>query len=104
MSNPAGRTSDDDLFLLLIVGMLSLGAIGGLLTTMWSRALAWLLEHQVVVPALQHPLVALPGSAGAGLDLPRLALAAAAALLLLAALVGAIRRQLAIWAAERELQ
>ena len=34
----------------------------------------------------------------------RVVWAAAAALLLLAALVGAIRRQLAIWAAERELQ
>lgn len=104
MNNLPSRTSDDDLFTLLIIGVLGLGAVGGVLAATWGRALVWLLEHQVVVAASQHPMLVLPRSAGAGVDLPRLALALAAALLLAAAVVGAVRRRLAVWSASRELQ
>lgn len=104
MDSLPSRTSDDDLFTLLIIGVLGMGAVGGVLAATWSRALVWLLEHQVVVAASAHPMLVLPRSAGAGVDLPRLALAAAAVLLLTAAAVGAVRRRLAVWAAARELQ
>ena len=53
---------------------------------------AWLLDHQVLIPAASNPLVALPASNGAGLDLPRLLLAGAIALGLIAFLGHRVRR------------
>lgn len=103
MNNLPNRTSDNDLFTLLLISVLGLGAAVGALAATWGRALVWLLEHQVVVSASAHPLLVLPGSDGAGLDPPRLALAIAAALLLAAATAGAARRRrLAVRAGLRE--
>lgn len=46
---------------------------------------AWATEHGVLVPSAAKPLLTLPGTGGAGLDLPRVvALAAVAALVLVA--------------------
>lgn len=88
-----GRGIDDDeLLVLLGAGILGFGAAVAAALTWWAKTLLWLLEHQVVVAADRHPLVALPYSAGAGLDVPRLALAAAALLLLLTASISAVRR------------
>jgi hypothetical protein len=54
----------------------------GSVTTGWANATDWMLEHHVVVPETAHPVVALPGADGAGLDWPRIALAAGALLVL----------------------
>lgn len=101
MTNPnpnprrgTGSVSDDELVILLVVGVLGFSAAVAGAVTWWTTALRWLLEHQVVVAADQHPLVTLPYSAGAGLDIPRVALAAAAGLLLIAVSVGGVRRRL----------
>ena len=56
--------------------------------------MSWLLENQVLVAAGEQPLLALPASGGAGLDVPRLALAAAALLVVVAGAVSAVRRRL----------
>lgn len=101
MTGQNARTSDDDLFVLLIVGMLSLGAIGTAIAVAWDTALRWLLEHQVLVAAGQHPLLPVPYSRGAGLDAPRVAIAAAALVLLLVCAVGWVRGQLALRAAQQ---
>ncbi|HYJ68003.1 MAG TPA: hypothetical protein VEX15_10125 [Nocardioidaceae bacterium] len=54
----------------------------GSVTTGWADATDWMLEHHVVVPATAHPIVALPGAEGAGIDWPRIAIAAGALLVL----------------------
>jgi hypothetical protein len=89
--------TDDDLFTLVMIGIGSIGAIAGgasgLLGGAWSQAVAWLLAHDILVAASTDPLLAMPAADGAGLDLPRLAIAAATALLLLVAAVDALRRR-----------
>lgn len=96
MSSPAGsgRAADDDLFVLTVLGFLSLGALSAAALTWWSQAVVWLVAHRVLVPAAARPPLALPHSGGAGLDVPRLALALAAVLLFGVAVVGAVRRRL----------
>lgn len=91
----SARGSDDDLFLLTMVGFLSLGGVAAAAAAGWANTVSWLLAHQVLVTAAQHPLLTVPASGGAGLDVPRLALAVAVTLLALAAAVGAARRHLA---------
>lgn len=93
-SGGSGRIADDDLFVLTLLGLFGLGGAAAGAAILWGRALAWLLEHGILIAAAQRPLVALPQSNGAGLDTPRLALVAAAALLLIAAGVGSLRRWL----------
>lgn len=91
-STGSGRTADDDLFVLVMVGFLALGGVVASAGVWWAEAVRWLLAHRVLVAAGDHPLLRLPGSGGAGLDLPRLALATAALLLLTAAAAGALWR------------
>lgn len=94
-SSGSARTSDDDLIALLIFGTLGFGAAVAAAATWWTKTVAWLLEYQVLVAAATQPTVALPGSAGAGLDVPRLALTAAVLLVLVAGVVSAVRRKVA---------
>lgn len=97
MTSPTGgggRTSDDDLFLLFILGFFGLAAAAATAATWWAQAVSWLLERQVLVAGAQQPLLALPASGGAGLDVSRLALAAAALIVVVAGAVSAIRRRL----------
>ena len=95
MTSPAasGRNTDDDL-VLLILGAVGLGSAGTMAVAGWTKTVAWLLAHQVLVTVGAHPLLIVPQTAGAGLDLPRLALGTAAVLLLIVAGVSAVRRRL----------
>lgn len=90
------HTSDDDAFVLMMTVFGSLGAIaaaaGAILSSAESAAVQWLLSHHVLVPADAGPVLTLPNAGGAGLDEPRLAIAAAAVLALLYLLVSAARR------------
>lgn len=96
MTSPAasGRNTDDDLLVLWILGAVGLGSAGTMAVAGWTKTVAWLLAHQVIVAAGAHPLLTVPHTAGAGLDLPRLALGTAAVLLLIVAGVSAFRRRL----------
>lgn len=76
-------TDTEELFLF---GMAVLAAAAAVKLS--PRALAWLLAHRVLLPRRTHPLVAVPGLHGAGLDLARLALLAAAVLAVAAPLLG----------------
>lgn len=93
---PAVSESQDDTFTLAMITYSSLGAIltvaGGIALKTWTQAVSWMIQHQVLVPAIEHPAVALPFSRGAGLDTPRLVLLLAVVLTLLAALVDAGHR------------
>jgi hypothetical protein len=71
-------------FLAVSMGVIPFG-------TMFDPVKAWLMESHVLVPAAQA-MVELPGT-GAGFDLPRLAIAAAAAVGTLACLVFIVRRR-----------
>lgn len=74
-TSPAPAVRDDDLLVLLVLATVLLGSIGGIVSGAWTVAQSWLLEHHVVVPAAADPILALPGGAGIGLDLPRLTVA-----------------------------
>lgn len=88
-----GRTSDDDLFALATVGVLGLGAIGAAAALLWTETVAWLLAHSILLPAQQHPPIVLPYSAGAGLDLPRFAVAVYVLVMLIAVVTRAVARR-----------
>lgn len=92
MTNGPSSTSDDDLFMLCLIGFGVLVVAAGSAATWWTQVVGWLLEHQIAVSAQQRPLLVLPNGGGAGLDMPRVAVAAAAVLLLMVAAAGAIRQ------------
>lgn len=94
MSNTPSRSSDGDVLTMLFVGTLLLGSAGTVTALAWAKILTWALKQQVLLPAAAAPLVAIPGSEGAGLDLPRLAVAAAILLAVLATLGGAAARRM----------
>ena len=94
MSRPPTSSPVEE-FILLILGCAAAAALLGSAGLFWANAVAWLVEHQVLVAAASHPVVAVPGCAGAGLDGPRLAITAATMLALLAWLVSAVCRWLA---------
>lgn len=89
---PTSSTSPDDEFVLFIVACVVLVTILGSAGVFWATGVGWLVEHQVLVPAAQHPLLGLPGSSGAGLDGPRVAVVAGVVLALVASAVSAVRR------------
>lgn len=92
---PASSTSPDDEFVLFVIACVVLVTILGSAGLFWATGVGWLVEHQVLVPASQHPLMRMPGGAGAGLDAPRVAVVAGAVLALLAWGVSAARRAIA---------
>ena len=86
--------SADDEFVLVVVAAVAAAALVGSVGVLWLAGVDWLLEHGVLVSAAAIPVLSVPGCAGAGLDGPRLAVAAGL-LLALAAWVGsAIRRRI----------
>lgn len=78
MSNNSSHSSSDaDILVMLLGGALLLGTVGTITALAWSKVITWCLEHQVLLPAAANPLLVLPASEGAGVDLPRAAVAAA---------------------------
>jgi hypothetical protein len=96
MSNPnLGASSADDEFVLFIVGCVAAAALVGSAGLFWLKGVGWLVEHQVLVSAAEHPLVALPNGGGAGLDMSRLAVLSAAVIALIAWAASAIHHRVA---------
>lgn len=98
-SNPRPRqasgTSPDDEFVLFTVGCVALVTILGSAGFFWATGMSWLVEHQVLVSAGQHPLLRVPGGAGVGLDGPRVAVVVGVVLAGVAWAVSAVRRAIA---------
>ncbi len=46
----------------------------------WTRIAAWLVDHGLLAPGADHPLLPLPGADGAGLDDARIAVIVVAVL------------------------
>lgn len=93
VSRPTGR--DDDEFLLTILAVLALVSAAGSIGLVWQKAVTWLVDAHALVPAAVRPVLALPGGHGAGLDEPRLAVAAGLALIVVAWLGSWARRAVA---------
>ncbi|MFJ4233868.1 hypothetical protein [Cellulosimicrobium cellulans] len=78
MSNTHGNgiadTPEDEL-IVINAALVALGAIAGSAGFLWLKGVAWLIEHNILVAASAEPLLVLPASDGAGLDLPRIAIA-----------------------------
>lgn len=91
---PSRQNSDTDLIVMIIAGALLLGGAGAAVTMMWHKVIAWCLSHGVLVPPSGSPMVALPNTGGAGLDLSRLAVAAAVVVIILALTARGIGRTL----------
>ena len=60
--------SPDEEVILVVVGALALSALVGSVGLVWVAGARWLVEHHVLVPAAAHPLLEIPGAAGAGLE------------------------------------
>ena len=89
------HNSDDDEFLLFIVGAIALMTLLGSAGLFWSKVVVWMVEHHIVVPGASHPMVALPGGGGVGLDGPRLGLFVGVLIALIAWAGSASRRAIA---------
>ncbi len=65
------------------VGLLALSGLCTAAAARWSRIVAWMLTHHWIVPPHAHPVVRVPGAAGAGLDGTRTVLVVAALVIVL---------------------
>ncbi|ACZ32447.1 hypothetical protein Xcel_3448 (plasmid) [Xylanimonas cellulosilytica DSM 15894] len=96
LGNGIADTPEEEV-ILIVVGLGALGLIAGSLGLFWDKTIAWLLTHGLLLPAAARPLLEIPGTDGAGLDLMRAAIAAGVLLALIAVVVSsavrAIRRR-----------
>ena len=76
-NNPRNGIADtpEDELVVINAALLALGAVLGSAAVLWLKGVEWLIEHKILIAASADPLLVLPASAGAGLDLPRIAIA-----------------------------
>ncbi|BAH55539.1 hypothetical protein MLGJGCBP_03386 [Rhodococcus sp. T7] len=91
--NAAGL-SDEDQLSLLMAAPLILGLLVAALPAMSTKATAWLLAHDLIVGASASPLVTIPGTEGAGLDLRRLIIVVAVLVLAATLALSGVRRSI----------
>lgn len=82
---------DDEELWLMILGVMALPTVTGFAVHAWNQGSTWLVEHQILIPASDHPLIAVPTMGGAGLDLARLSIGIGVVILLLVVLVVSAR-------------
>ncbi len=95
MSKIKWANTPEEEMTMLIVGTLLAGLLLGSAGAFWLAGSGWLVEHHVLVPATSTPMVPIPGTAGAGLDSPRVAILAAVILSTLVSAVSSARRAIA---------
>lgn len=86
-----GGVSDTDLMLIVLGLVLFGGPIAAAALGYWHTVVTWLVDHHVLLAGAARPLLPIPGFAGAGVDLARLFVVAAALAVLVIAVVHAIR-------------
>lgn len=95
MSSPrptvGGGFSDNDLMVILLVLVLFGGSIAAAALGYWHTVAAWLVDHRVLLAGSDHPLLRLPGFAGAGIDAARIFIAVAVVAVAVIAAVHTIR-------------
>lgn len=89
MSNGTSMSDDDSFVLMMFAATWGLPMAIAYFTR--DRLTGWLVEHRLLLPAADRPLVEVPGTS-AGLDLARLVIAAGLLAALLVATVCALRR------------
>lgn len=94
MSGSSNGISDSDRVALTFLGLLGLPTLLAFAGIWWGNGVRWLVTHQVLVGADDHPLLPIPGLAGAGLDLPRATIAAAVVVTAIVVAISAARRAL----------
>lgn len=77
----------------LLVGLAVVAALVRRSDEVWVRAGVWATEHGVLVAGSGDPLLVIPGLGGAGLDVPRLAIAGAVIVAGVAVGVGGVARR-----------
>lgn len=93
--NAAGLSDEDQLSLLMAAPPLILGLLVAALPAMSTKATAWLLAHDLIVGgASASPLVTIPGTEGAGLDLRRLIIVVAVLVLAATLALSGVRRSI----------
>ena len=91
--NGLADTPEEEILLVHI----ALGAVGiavGSAGVIWWKGSVWLVEHHIFVAGSADPLLEIPGTAGAGLDVARIAILLGIVVALLAIAVSAARRAL----------
>ena len=89
-NNGLADTPEEEVLLIHI----ALGAVGIVLASagaLWLTGMSWLVEHQILIPSAAAPQLVVPGSGGAGLDGPRIAIAAAVVCAVVVVAVSAAR-------------
>ncbi len=92
--NGLADTPEEEL-LLIHVALVAAGVVLGSASAIWLMGATWLVEHQILVAQSADPLLEIPGTNGAGLDLPRVAVAAGVIVAILTIAVSAARRAFA---------
>lgn len=87
-----GRMADDDLLVLVLGGCAAVLVVAGSLGLFWRRVVGWLVDHQVLVAHAAQPLLQVPYAGGAGLDGPRVVIAAGLLVLILGVTAAWVRR------------
>ena len=93
-SNGFAGTTPGEEMLLINVAMAAVVTVMASAGALWLAGTEWLVEHHILVPRAADPIIEVPGAAGAGLDLPRVAVAAGILLALLAIALSSARRAL----------
>ena len=83
----------DEVQVLIALGV-GLAIFGPALAALrWAKTVRWMISEGLIVAAESHPLIMLPSSGGAGLDLARLAVIAAVVLAVTAVSATMIKRR-----------
>jgi hypothetical protein len=89
-SGMSRRSVDDDVLVLIFIGLLAIGGVLAAAVAVWDWLVAWLIAHQILIPAGNDPILEIPAASGAGLDGPRLSLLAGVLLGLAAIMLSAV--------------
>jgi len=92
MDRQPQQHSDTDIIVMAVVGMMALGSAAAIAAVAWQKVITWCLAHGLLVPPDASPMLSIPASGGAGLDLSRILVAAAAVVVVLAVSARGVRR------------
>lgn len=99
VGNGVADTPEEEL-VLIHVAIAAVAVVLGSAGALWLTGSGWLVKHEVLVAQAAQPLIEIPGTAGAGLDLPRVAIATG---LIVAALAGAVSYVRHAWRRREDL-
>ena len=89
---PPSGSGDSDLMILIVVGISGLGFVAAAVLAGWRTAVAWMVDHAVLLPATQDPAITVPAAGGAGMDLARLGVVIAGVVAIVALSTTAVGR------------